>query len=56
MTYFEYPLDIHEWKTKPETEPENHGRKIIPKPEPARTETRGYPIRNRPAPSLERVG
>jgi len=22
MTYFGYPLDIHGWKTKPETEPD----------------------------------
>jgi len=57
MTYFGYPLDIRGWETKPETEPdrfqspepENHGWKMIPKPEPTRTETRGYPIRNRPA-------
>ena len=48
MTYFGYSLDIHGWKTKPETEPENRGWKIIPKTEPTRTETRGYPTRNRP--------
>jgi hypothetical protein len=40
MIYFGYPLDIHGWKTKPETEPdtkpetENRGWKIISKPEP----------------------
>ena len=51
MIYFGYPLDIHGWKTKPETEPdwfwgpelENRGWKTIPKPEPAEPETRGYP-------------
>jgi len=62
MTYFGYPLDIHGWKTKPETEPdrfrgpepENRGWKIFPKTEPARTETRGYPTRNRPTAILRR--
>jgi hypothetical protein len=56
MTYFGYPLDIHGWKTRPETEPdkfrssepENRGRKNQSKPKPARPETRGYPTRNRP--------
>ena len=55
MIYFGYPLDIHGWKTKPETEPDwfrgpepqkpwvkNH-----PKPEPAEPETRGYPSQTR---------
>jgi hypothetical protein len=56
MTFFGYPLDIHGWKTRPETEPdkfrsskpENRGWKIQTKPKPARPETRGYPTRNRP--------
>jgi hypothetical protein len=51
MIYFGYPLDIHGWKTKPETEPEtqpeNRGWEIIPKPKPARLETHGYPPRTR---------
>jgi len=55
MIYFGYPLDIHGWKTKPETEPdwfrgpepENRGWKTIPKPEPAEPETRGYPPQTR---------
>jgi hypothetical protein len=50
MIYFGYPLDIHGWKTKPdtkpETEPENRGGEIIPKPESAGPETRGYPSRS----------
>jgi hypothetical protein len=57
MLYFGYPLGIHGWKSKPETEPdkfrvsepENHGRKIKPEPETARPETRGYPLQTRPA-------
>jgi hypothetical protein len=48
MIYFGYPLDIHGWKTKPdtknETEPKNRGWETIPKPEPAGPETRGYPF------------
>jgi hypothetical protein len=64
MTYFGYPLDIHGWKTIPETEPEpdkfrspepeNRGRKIQTKPKPARPETHGYPTRNRPIVILAR--
>jgi hypothetical protein len=57
MIYFGYPLDIHGWKTKPETEPEtkpeteteNRGWETIPKPETAGPETRGYPTRTRSA-------
>jgi hypothetical protein len=57
MIYFGYPLDIHGWKTKPETEPnrfrgpkpKNRKREIIPEPKSIRPVTRGYPIRNRPA-------
>ncbi len=59
MIYFGYPLDIHGWKTKPETEPEtkpepepepkNRGWETIPKPEPVGPETRGYPTRTRSA-------
>ena len=55
MTYFR--IYIHGWKTKPEKfwgpEPENRGWKIIPKPESVRTETCGYPTRNRPAAILK---
>jgi hypothetical protein len=57
MIYFGYSLDIHGWKTKPETEPdtkpetetENRGWETIPKSEPAGPETRGYPTRTRSA-------
>ena len=53
MIYFEYPLDIHGWKPKPETklkpELENRGRKTKPKLETQKTETRGYPHRTRSA-------
>jgi hypothetical protein len=57
MIYFGYLLDIHGWKTKPETEPdtkpetetENRGWKTIPKPETIGPETRGYPTRTRSA-------
>jgi hypothetical protein len=63
MTYFGYPLDIHGWKTRPETEPnkfrsskpENRGRKIQTKPKPAIPETREYPTRNRPIAILRGV-
>jgi hypothetical protein len=56
MTYFGYPLDIHGWKTRPETEPdkfqssepENRGQKLQTKPKPAWPESRGYPTRNCP--------
>ena len=45
MIYFGYPLDIHGWKPKPETEPEtkpkseleNRERKTNTKPETTRT-------------------
>ena len=51
MIYFEYPLDIHGWKPKPETKPkpelENRGRKTNSKPETRKTETCGYPHRTR---------
>ena len=64
MIYFRYALDIHGWKTKPETEtdrlrgpePENRGWEIIPEPEPVRPETRGYLIRNRPIAILTHRG
>ena len=64
MIYFGYPLDIHGWKTKPQTEldwfrgpePENRGWKTIPKPEPAEPETRGYPPQTRSAAILSRRG
>jgi hypothetical protein len=57
MIYFRYPLDIHGWKTKPETEPdtkpetepENRGWEIIPKPKSAGPETCGYPPRTQSA-------
>ena len=57
MIYFGYPLDIHGWKLKPETEPEtkpkpepeNRGRKTNTKPEIQKIETRGYPHRTRSA-------
>ena len=55
MIYFGYPLDIHGWKPKPETEPEtkpepeNRGRKTNTKPETRKTETRGYPHRTQSA-------
>jgi hypothetical protein len=59
MIYFGYPLDIHGWKTKPETEPEpdtkpeteteNRGWETIPKPETVKPETRGYPTWTRSA-------
>jgi hypothetical protein len=60
MLYFGYPLGIHGWKPKPETEPDkfrvskpkNHGQKIKPEPETARPETRGYPPESVPLPSL----
>ena len=53
MIYFEYPLDIHGWKPKPETkpkpEPKNRGRKTNTKPETRKIKTRGYPHRTRSA-------
>jgi hypothetical protein len=60
MTYFGYPLDIHGWKTRPETEPdkfrssepENRGRKIQTKPKPARHETCGIWPETASLPSL----
>jgi hypothetical protein len=63
MTYFGYPLDMHGWKTRPETEPdkfrssepENRGRKIQTKPKLAGPETRGYPTQNRPITILKPV-
>ena len=71
MIYFGYPLDIHGWKPKSETEPEtkpkpeseNRGRKTNTKSETRKTETRGYPHRTRSAaipncvvPSVRRNG
>jgi hypothetical protein len=55
MIYFGYPLDIHGWKTKTETnpdrfrglEPENRGWKTTTKTKTARPETHGYPNQNR---------
>ena len=55
MIYFGYPLDIHGWKpksetqpeTKPKPEPENRRRKTNPKPEkskPADTRTEPDPL------------
>ena len=58
MIYFGYPLDIHGWKPKPETEPEtkpkpeNRGRKTNTKPETRKTETRGYRTEPDSLPSL----
>jgi hypothetical protein len=57
MIYFGYPLDIHGWKTKSETEPEtkpeteteNRGWETISKPETTGSKTHGYPTRTRSA-------
>ena len=62
MIYFGYPLDIHGWKTKPETEPdwfrdpepENRGLKTIPKLKPVEPETRRYPPQTRSVAILNR--
>jgi hypothetical protein len=55
MIYFGYPLDIHGWKTKPETKPDRFrapnpkivDEKLPPKPKPLDPKTRGYPNQNR---------
>ena len=60
MIYFGYPLDIHGWKTKPETEPdwfrspepENRGWKIIPNPNPQNPKPADIRPKPDPLPSL----
>jgi hypothetical protein len=60
MIYFGYPLGIHGWKSKPETEPdrfrgpelENRGWEILPESETVRPETRDIRPETVPLPSL----
>jgi hypothetical protein len=57
MIYFGYPLDIHGWKTKPETEPEteNCGWETIPNPKPQDPKLAGIRPEPDPLPSLVRI-
>ena len=50
MSFYSKRLSIGYPRVK--NKPENRGRKTIPEPEPARPETRGYPTRTEPLPSL----
>jgi hypothetical protein len=60
MIYFRYPLDIHRWKIKPETEPDrfrgpeskNCGEKSSPNPNPRDPKPADIRLKTAPLPSL----
>jgi hypothetical protein len=52
MIYFRYPLDIHRWKIKPKTEPENCGEKSSPNPNPRDLKPADIRLKTASLPSL----